>query len=303
MTPIGTRADMDEGCNTVGDGGAGILFPVPQAAENCLMVRVGGFSAAGGRGILEVSCEESACFIATAPEPEYLDLPELFDPPSQKVRYLSFTAGEAGHNQAVRVTMQNLPAPYASWNGTQMFVGPPAVYCENAGTSQGTCPSQAGGLPPEFLGATLQCEPYFTDWSTLGVVHVFHEGIIPAAEYHVQAVDDSCLLGDELSYSLPWVAVTSPWADCVQDCTTTPCKPPDGSAAIADVTAILDKFKNLQGNVIKARADIEGSPAGDHRLPDQSINITDVTYCLGSFLGEQYPAPGFPPPSEPPSCP
>ena len=94
----------------------------------------------------------------------------------------------------------------------------------------------------------------------------------------------------------------SVWADLVQDCTTTPCKPPDGTTAIADVTAVLDKFKNLQGNVTKVRADIEGSPAGDHRIPDQSINITDVTYCLGAFLGETYPPPGFPAPGNPPVC-
>jgi hypothetical protein len=95
----------------------------------------------------------------------------------------------------------------------------------------------------------------------------------------------------------------SVWADLVQDCTTIPCKPPDGSTGIVDVTAVLDKFKNLPGNVIKARADLEGSPAGDHRIPDQAINITDVTYCLGAFLGETYPPPGFPAPGDPPVCP
>jgi hypothetical protein len=65
---------------------------------------------------------------------------------------------------------------------------------------------------------------------------------------------------------------------------------------------VLDKFKNLNGNVKKVRADIEGSPAGDHRIPDQSINISDVTYCLGAFLGEGYPPTGFPAPSDPPFC-
>ena len=78
---------------------------------------------------------------------------------------------------------------------------------------------------------------------------------------------------------------------------------PNGVTGIMDVTAILDKWKNMPGNVTKARVDIEGSPSGDHRLPDQSINITDVTYCLGAFLGNTYPAPGFPPPSDPPLCP
>jgi hypothetical protein len=73
--------------------------------------------------------------------------------------------------------------------------------------------------------------------------------------------------------------------------------------SIVDVTAQLDKWKNLPGNIQKVRGDIEGSPAGDHRIPDQATAITDVTYCLGAFLGESYPGPGFPPPSPPPSCP
>ena len=69
-----------------------------------------------------------------------------------------------------------------------------------------------------------------------------------------------------------------------------PCLPPDGTVGVtSDVTAILDKFKNLPGAVAKARADIE--PA----LPDQRINITDVTYCLDGFLGLPYP---FPAPGE-----
>ncbi len=73
------------------------------------------------------------------------------------------------------------------------------------------------------------------------------------------------------------------WVDVVKDCSTNPCGAPDGITDFVDVSAILDKFKNLTGNVIKARADIEP------KVPDQLVNITDVAFCLGAFLGQTYP--------------
>jgi hypothetical protein len=246
--------------------------------------------------------DECECPAATAAAAERLDI--ALNPVSQKIRYLSFQAGDAGRSEAVRVVFADVPAPYAHWAETQLWVQQPALYCENAGVAQQTpCPDQVGGLDStSFWGAQLGCDPYWTDWTQYDLVHVWNEGIIPGGSYQIQAIDSTCLLDVESNYSNPLILAQSGWADLVQDCTTTPCKPPEGSTAIADVTAILDKWKNLEGNVKKARADVEGSPAGDHRIPDQSINITDVTYCLGAFLGETYPPPGFPPPGDPPSC-
>lgn len=217
--------------------------------------------------------------------------------------------------QAVRVRFENLPAPYDTWNGTVMWVQEPRVYCEGGRTTPpygdpAWCTAAVGGLPRLwFWGAHLGCEPYFTDWSDRDqfpesgfdpVVHVFHEGIVPGATYTVQLIDSTCDIGQESDYSEPMPVTMSKWGDVVKDCTTFPCGPPDGSTGIVDVTAILDKYKRITGNVIKARADLEGSPSGDARIVDQSINITDVTFCLGAFLGATYPPPGFPPPSPPP---
>jgi hypothetical protein len=245
----------------------------------------------------------SACNMASAAAADVLDLPAT--PVSRKIRHLSFSAGDAGREQAIRVTFQNLPVPYTHWNGVQLWIQQPQAYCENSGTVQGEpCPPQVGGLPRTwFWGAELGCDAHVTNWTQYDVVHVWDEGIIPAGEYDIQVIDASCSFEVEGNYSLPLSLVQSDWADLVQDCTTIPCGPPNGDTGIVDVTAILDKYKNLPGNVQKVRADIEGSPAGDHRIPDQAINITDVTYCLGAFLGETYPAPGFPPPSPAPVCP
>ncbi len=248
----------------------------------------------------------TTCFPSTAPEPERLDLPG--SPISQKIRYLSFMAGDPGMSQAVRIAFAVLPAPYDTWNGVQMYVQEPQEYCENAGMSQPvppatSCSHTVGGLPQTwFWGATLGCDPWWGDWTQYDVVHVFHEGIIPSAVYDIQVVEAGCALSQESSYSDPLRATTSAWGDAVGDCTTIPCGPPDGNKNLQDMTAFVDKWKNKPGNLTKARMDIEGSPAGDHRVPDQAACITDWTYCLGAFLGDTYPGPAFPLPSPPPGC-
>ncbi len=246
--------------------------------------------------------DECLCVESSPAEPERLDL--QFSPVSQKIRYLSFHAGDEGMLQGVRVSFQSIPGDYSHWTGTRLWVQQPQEYCENAGVAQlSPCPPAVGGLPSmEFWGARLGCDPYWTDWSQYDIVHVWDEGIVPDGVFDIQVVENSCPLAEEDGYSTAMTLTQSAWADLIQDCSTTPCKPPDGSTGIVDVTAILDKWKNLPGNVQKVRADIEGSPAGDHRIPDQSINITDVTYCLGAFLGDTYPGPGFPAPGNPPTC-
>ncbi len=247
--------------------------------------------------------DECVCEESSPASPELLDLGES-DPESQKIRYISFIAGDTGQLQAVRVTFNTMPSPYALWNGTRMWVQEPQEYCENAGTSQADpCPTTVGELPSaSFWGAQLGCDPHFGDWTQYDLVHVWHEGIIPDGVYELQVLDSTCSPEMEDGYSEVLTVTQSGWADLINNCTTIPCGPPDGNTGIVDVTAVLDKWKNLPGNVKKVRADLEGSPGGDHRLPDQAINITDVTYCLGAFLGDTYPPFGFPPPSDPPSC-
>jgi hypothetical protein len=238
----------------------------------------------------------------STPRPERLALPA--NPISQKVRYLSFEAGDAGRSQAIRVTFNATAPAYEHWTCAELWVQEPQEYCENSGTRQGApCPIQVGDLSSTTLWASeMDCTPYYTDWTQYGVVHVFDEGITPGGVYDIQVINSAASLVIESNYSDPLTMIQSTWADLVKDCTTTPCGPPDGTTGIVDVSAVLDKFKNLTGNVIKARADLEGSPSGDHRIPDQMINITDVTYCLGAFLGQTYPAPGFPAP-RPKPCP
>ena len=138
-------------------------------------------------------------------------------------RFISFTAGDAGRNQAVRVTFDNefpnaMPAPYEAWRGVEMWVGPPVRYCENSGQSVATgtvsphfgCGAAPGLEQRWYMASTLQCDPWFQDWHGVcidetcvggmraglscaanpdcaGPVYVYHEGIVPSVGQHNQA--------------------------------------------------------------------------------------------------------------------
>ena len=143
---------------------------------------------------------------------------------------------------------------------------------------------------PDFASANLQCEPECMDWSTVGVLHVTDDDIIPGAVYSIQAIDCSCDFGNEGNYSAPLLTTTSRCGDLVRNCATCPCPPPDGTVGIpTDVTACLDKFKNLRSPtilcdypVLKSRADVEPN------FPDWLVNIADVTEVLDTFRGCPY---------------
>jgi len=206
--------------------------------------------------------------------------PDDGDTLGAKNRYLSFTSSDPGQVQAVRVTFTDLPAGFEALEGQTMWVGQPAAYTENSGKRY---PSQAPGWPT-FMAAMLQCEPYYTDWGKYDTVYVYHQAIVPGGTYELAVINDRCTTANEGNYSPPLAVSTSMWGDVVENCTVTPCLPPDGSVGVTtDATAILDKFKNDPGALIKARADIE--PA----LLDHKINITDVSCALDAFRGWSYP--------------
>jgi hypothetical protein len=204
------------------------------------------------------------------------------------VGYLSFVATNSGRAEtALRVTLVDMPAPFESFEGLQMWVGSPVTKCENAGASNPPCPV-VPDLPDEFAAANLQCTPHCMDFGSVGLLSVADDEVIPGATYDIQAIDCTADFGVEASYSEPLTISTSLWGDLVGNCTVIPCTPPDGVVNITtDVTSVLDKFKNLPGCVLKARADLEPN------MRDWLVNITDVTVCLDAFLGTTFPPSGW----------
>ncbi len=258
------------------DGQTGVPLPGPLGAAGTAE-----FVPAGSGGL---DCPWDLVF-AKLPPPlcppsdplEAERLPLLGQPDSVKNRFLSFTAGETGGAHAIRVTLVDLPLPFDGWNDAKLWVGEPRRACELGGSV--VCP---GG--PEFNAAMLQCEPYYRDWSEVGTVHVFHEGIIPLGSYRLQAIDSGCVdLNNESSYSVPLDMTTAKWGDTVKDCASIPCSPPEGVVSFLDVTSVLAVFVSDPIAIVKARADLEP------RCLDLKINMTDVLFAVRGFQGLLYP--------------
>ena len=195
-------------------------------------------------------------------------------------RYLSFDGGNAGANTAIRVTVVNLPAPFDALNGLMMWVSEPVAISENAGA--------LASIPghPNFLAATLQCEPFYADWNELGSVYVYHAAVIPGGEYALRAIDESCDTDVESAFSTATSLTMAAWGDVAGafDPELGIWPGPDGGVDVAsDAIAILDKFANAPDAVAKSRADLEPG------IPDGKVNITDVTVTLDAFAGGPYP--------------
>ena len=197
-------------------------------------------------------------------------------------RYLSFAEGDAGLDQAVRVTFVDLPGSFSAWNGVAMWVGLPAEVSENGGSV-----APVGGFS-NFNVATLGCAPIFADWNAFGEVYVYHEGVVPGGTYAIQTVNSQCPTTDGPSLSDALTVTAGRWADVVgpYDVGQQAWTAPDGTVDVAvDIVAVLDKFASAPGAPGKARVDLEPS------IVDRVIDITDVTRGLDAFGGESYPFP------------
>lgn len=201
------------------------------------------------------------------------------DETSTKNRFLSFTAGDSGRTQAVRVTFVDLPSPFHTWNGAELWVGPTSEVSQN-GASVDPLPGFAN-----FNAATLQCDSFYADWSAVGVVHIFHEGIVPLGSYRIQVIEDSeaCDAANEAHFSAPLDLVAAKWGDTITDLSTEPPGPPDGINNITDIFAVIGRFSSADGSIVKPRADLEPG------CLDLLINITDVLSGIVGFQGLGYP--------------
>ncbi len=115
-------------------------------------------------------------------------------------------------------------------------------------------------------------------------MQVYHDGIVPSAVYEVHEIEEACVGSIEGFSTPPLTVETVRWGDVAAAFTDGQWGSPDDAIDIvADVVAMLDKFSNRAGAPVTARADVE--PA----VPDQRINITDVTRILDGFRGLPYP--------------
>jgi len=210
-----------------------------------------------------------------------MELAGVEETPIDKSRAISIVPGNAGVQTALRVKLVSLhhpDPPYASgaaisWTaleGKYRWIGPPGQYVE----------SNASQLP--FTASILQCTPYYHDWGTVGLLHVFGAEIIPSSTYQVQSVAEGCSTKTELVYSAPAEFGTGRWADV-----EIPFNPPSPSQQpdLGDVSAMVNKFRNLPAAPIKARTMLTGS------IPNigNDVDFGHISACVDAFRGVGFP--------------
>ena len=224
-------------------------------------------------------------FSRSSPPPDP-PTPPPGEPGLNKVRFISFLPGNPGVQTAIRVKLTSLhhasppytggpSVPFIGFEGQGQYVGPPAQYVESA----------SSGTP--FYASQLQCMPEYRDWSTVGLLHVTGEAIMPSSTYQVENLAASCA-GNEASCPAVSAALevkTTRWGDV-----ETPYNPPatDPQPDTSDISALVNKFKSAPGAPIKARALLFGDSRGRIDIaPD--FSFSHISMCVDAFKGSPYP--------------
>ena len=133
---------------------------------------------------------------------------------------------------------------------------------------------------PTFKLAWLQATPHCMDWSTVGLLNISDNEIVPNGVYEIQAIDCACDPGLEANYSAALTVAASKWGDLVE---STNAQPADGITDFNDISAVVDKFRNLESAPTKARTDV----APD--APDGAVDFVDISSLVDAFRGRSYP--------------
>lgn len=287
----------DEGCAggaAVGGGGGVDGFGFCADERGCYTIRIVGFEGATGTGYLSVSCGV----------PAFAPPSVTVDPfASPRIRFLSLSVPSIGPcdenlggQLAIRVILTSLhhvappysggpSIPFTAFEGQVRWVGSPVQYVE----------STSSQVP--LKAASLQCQPHYRDWSTVGLVHVTGSAVVPSSTYRIETVAASCQ-GVESSpacqsgggaVSNPVLIKTARWGDV-----EVPYDPPSGTTQpnLGDVAALVNKFKNVPGAPIKARALMVGGDAfGNitHTILSVDFGYSHIAACVDAFKGLPYP--------------
>jgi len=193
--------------------------------------------------------------------------------PLRKSRYLSIVPGNTGLAVGLRVTLVNVDG-FPSANGSTLWVGPPHNYPEEDSSQPGLT----------FVGAGLQCEPYFADWGTIDVLQVFGAEIAPGSTYDVYAVSQVCYesLDEGAEFGPPTTLHTGKWGDVVPlyDGDDPGAQQPD----FKDIAATVAKFQANPAAPIKALAQLQPNVV----FPGRALDFRDIAAGVAAFMGTSY---------------
>jgi len=253
----------DDGCGP----GSGGQFTLPVQKDACYVIEVAGYTGQGvdvtGTGTLNisVSCYASGDSVVTG-EPNGVD----------KNRYLSFVPPQLGEPTAIRITLESVSG-FPGFNGEERWLGPPQQYPEENNSVPGLT----------FWGSRLSCDPFYTDWGALGLVHVFGGDVIPESLYSVQVDRQQCSpFGiDESALSDPVPVETGVWGDVVALFAGSGSVQPD----FIDIASVVSKFLGNSTAPIKASAQLQPNTPD----PDDAIDFHDIAAAVSGFIGNPYP--------------
>jgi hypothetical protein len=171
----------------------------------------------------------------------------------------------------------NLPIPFTLFDGTPLWVGPPASYTEGSGD------------PTTFMASKLQCTPYYQDWSTISLLHVTGEMILPSSTYNVEHLGDACKLNEA-----GCAAVSAPLAISTACSANVVVSPPSDTlfvkANFGDITSLVDKYGGVKpGRPIKARSKIGTTNKRGLINITPPVGFTDIPVCVDGYQGKPYP--------------
>jgi hypothetical protein len=175
-----------------------------------------------------------------------------------KSRYLSFSVSGVGPDVGLRVTLTDLNG-FPGSNGQVRWVAPAVSYPD----------VEMGG--PLFAGASLQCNPFYADWSGLGLLHVYGAEVVPGSTYAIDAI--SACTGESLGNL---EVTTGKWGDIVE---------PFGGPTqpnFIDISGLVATFQ--------ARATAPSVTQSDlvPQVPNQVADFLDISADVQAFQGLSY---------------
>jgi len=238
-----------------------------------------------GNGVLDV-CDLA---VGTSQDLDGNCLPDECDPMlgpqaesifSPKSRYISLIPVNTGCSSAIRVKLVSLMHPtkatmtlrpdISAFEGEYRWVGPSMIYPEGINENSYS-----------FTGAALQCDPFFNNWKSIGLIHAYGLEVVPSSIYEVQMVDSTCGdLNDPLCYTAPLVIQTGSWGDAIEPFTLTSMgTQPD----INDVLSVANKHRGKL-NPIKASSQLRPGLVN----PSNFVSINDVLDTVNAWLSSTY---------------
>ncbi len=211
-----------------------------------------------------------------------------------KTRFVSFAPGNGSRQTAIRVHLDSLhhvnppyaagpSVPFAAMEGEERWVGPPTQFNES---------SSGGG---SFFVSQLQCSPHYQNWSSVALLHVTGSAIVPSSSYTVENLSTVCQ-GNEgapdcqpggVNVSAQLEIKTTRWGDV-----EIPYNPPSTTTQpdLGDVASLVNKFKNVPGAPIKARALLAGGDLfGNINNIQLDFGFSHISACVDAFKGAPYP--------------